>query len=147
MREELLVYGYIREYHKANNIELPPNDLILMFVSWTKIFDSFDKNKTHKDIAFHPEIDTKFVRTSQASGHYAAVVGTLVVDKGSKQSWKFKIDAGAVLLGIMDDEIINLKPNICDLTDTEHKGYGLASGSWYVFMIVFANKMDHWKCM
>ena len=133
LREELLVYGYIREYHKANNIELLPNDLILLFLSWTKLMDSFDKNKVHEDVAFHPEIDTKFKRTSYASGSYAAVVGTFVVDKGVKQSWKLKIDAGAVLLGIMDDEIIKSKTNISDLTDTKHKGYGLASGSWYIF--------------
>ena len=58
-REELLVYGYIKNYHKHNNIELPPNDLILLFVSWIRLTDYFDQDLSHKDIEFDPEIINK----------------------------------------------------------------------------------------
>lgn len=33
-REDLLTFGYIKEYHSKNNIDLPPDDLILLFVAW-----------------------------------------------------------------------------------------------------------------
>ena len=41
-KEKLLVYGYIKECHKENNQELPPNainDIIISFVSGIKLMD------------------------------------------------------------------------------------------------------------
>ena len=54
-REELLVYGFIKEHHKSNNMELPPNDLILLFVSWISLKDQFDKNEIDENIKVDPE--------------------------------------------------------------------------------------------
>ena len=55
-REELLVYGYIKEFHQVNDVELPPNDIIGLFVAWIKLRDHFDVNTKHSSI----EIEDKY---------------------------------------------------------------------------------------
>ena len=136
-REELLVYGYIKEYHKANNMDLPPNDLILLFVSWIALMDSFDKNMIPEDIIFDPEIDTKFKREAANDFHsnaYASVIGTIVVEKGMKQNWTFKVHGKYPLIGIIKEQIIKSKKMIKDFTDEYHNGYGIqTAGDWNFF--------------
>ena len=120
-KEELLIYGFVREHHKSRNVDLPPNDLILLFVSWIELIDTFDKNKIHKQITFDPKVCTKFKR-SERRGHsrYASVVGSVIVTKGMKRRWKFNIEADFVVIGIMENEIIKLEENIGDFTNTEY---------------------------
>ena len=103
-REELLVYGYIKEYHRSNDLALPPNDLILLFVSWIRFLDSFDRDKCHGDIEFHPDNDKKFKGDHiNFGGVFASVAGKLVVEKGMKESWTLKMQAQEVMICIMDD--------------------------------------------
>ena len=101
-REELLIYGYVREYHREHNIDLPPNDLILLFVSWIKLMDSFDKALVHPDMQFDPDICTKFKRIGKSPDGYASLVGTYIIEKGMKETWTFKINpkANYPLIGI-----------------------------------------------
>ena len=126
-REELLVFGYIKEYHKSNNIELPPNDIVLLFVSWIRLRDTFDKNMIPKEIIFHPEIDTKF--NHKDGGGWASLIGTIVVEKGIKQSWKFKTPKWTII-GIIDEEIAKSSTIITDFTNLKYKGYGIQTGQW-----------------
>ena len=136
-REELLVYGYIKEYHKANNMDLPPNDLILLFVSWIRLMDTFDKNMIPEDIVFDPEIDTKFKREATnkfLSDAYASVIGTFVVTKGIKQNWTFKVHGKYPLIGIINENTIKSNKIIKDFTDEFHNGYGIQiAGDWHFF--------------
>ena len=37
LREELLVYGYIKKYHQT----MPPKDIILLIISWIILVDFF----------------------------------------------------------------------------------------------------------
>ena len=78
-REELLIYGYIKEWHTLNNIALPPNDVILLFVSWIQLLDSFDKKFCHEGITLHPEIAQKF--KVEGRGTYSTAVGSFTVEK------------------------------------------------------------------
>ena len=48
-KEELLVYGYIKEYFQLRKENLPPNDIILLLISWIELMDTFDKNKFVSD--------------------------------------------------------------------------------------------------
>ena len=65
-REELLVYGYIKEWHELHDIDLPPDDVILLFMKWIKLLDTFDKQFCHEKFQFHPEIDTTGVSRLKA---------------------------------------------------------------------------------
>ena len=100
-QEELLVYGYIKEYHRLHNIDLPPNDIILLFVSWIRLMDSFDKDLIHKDFQFDSEICTKFKR-ERSDNAYASLVGSFIVKKGMTQRWTFRAQTTEALLGIME---------------------------------------------
>ena len=102
-REELFIYGYMKQWHKLNNIELPPDDIILSFVSWIKLFDSFDKEYCHSEIKFHPVIATKF---QVDHGSYPTAIGWFIIEKGMKQSWTFSIKQRSACIGIMDEDII-----------------------------------------
>ena len=133
-REELLTYGYIKEYHERNNIELPPDDLILLFVSWIQLMDVLDKTKCHRQIVFDPEKDTRF-KAEYIPATFVAAIGTIIVEKGMKQTWKLKIDQTYPLLGIMEDEIINSKYNITDHTNSENGGYGMQLTNWNLYPI------------
>ena len=127
-REELLVYGYIKEYHRLNNMVLPPNDLIVLFVSWIRLKDRFDKNKIHENIELDPEIETKFRRKKETYKHadFATVIGTFIIEKGMKQSWTFKIEKlYNHLIGIIDTETIQSLKSVDDFTSEINKGYGL----------------------
>ena len=102
-REELLIYGYIKAWHKQNNVELPPDDVINLFVSWIKLLDSFDRKFCHNKLQLHPEIGTKFKVVDTVN--YPTAIGSFVIEKGMKQSWKFNLMQSSTLIGIMDGEI------------------------------------------
>ena len=90
-------------------------------------------------------IATKFRRENNASDDfYAGVVGTIIVKKSMKERWTFKTDNEALMIGIMDVEMIKSRNLIQDITDTKHKGYGMASGSWSVF---HDSDRDHCKSL
>ena len=140
-REELLVYGYIKEWHKRNNIELPPNDIISAFVSWIKLLDLFDKKFCHKDIKFHPESETKFQCKGPTS--YPSAIGSMSIKRGMKQSWTFKIKQNFALLGIIDEEIVQNSGNaITDFTNSTFKGYGITTNLWSCYHILGAGRVS-----
>ena len=132
--EEILTFGYIKEWHKDNNIELPPNDLMILFVAWLKLLDSFDMNKIPSDIIFDPESPTRFQRVLN-NATYSGVAGTIIVEKGMKYCWKFKIDHDIKYpqIAIMEDEIIKSLNEIRDNCDGIHKGYGLGIPHWCIY--------------
>ena len=129
-REELLTYGYIREHHNSNNIELPPTDVILLLVSWITLIDAFDTNKVPRDIQFEDENEARFQRTDTSIEDWVSVVGSYVVQKGSKQLWSFKTIAKAIIIGIMDDELIKSNDEIYDYTLFADGAYGLHILTW-----------------
>ena len=130
-REELLVYGFIKEWHKSNGIDLLPRDVIGAFMKWIKLFDSFDAKFCHENIEFDPEIPTKFKRCQ--SGLYPTVIGSFIIEKGMKQSWTISTD-GPVMIGIMDEKSIQMSSgNITDFTSANNKGFGIITNGWYYF--------------
>ena len=48
-KEELLVYGYIKEYFQLRKENLPPNDIIVLLISWIELIDTFDENNFFSD--------------------------------------------------------------------------------------------------
>lgn len=130
-RKELLVYGFIREYFAINDIELPPDDLMVLFVCWVILMDSFDKKKCHKAIKFGIT-DTRitFRRTQYSSVNYVTAIGTAKVKKGCKEQWRFQSHAAYPIIGIISAEIVASKNNIADHSNRENGGYGLQSTFW-----------------
>ena len=130
--EELLIYGYIRKYFDSIKQELPPNDIILLFVSWIILMDTFDRIKSHKQIDFAS--DTRIRRIDNGTYGYRCVVGTRIVEKGDKQIWHIKCDTGLALLGVVDHAFIESMQDIDDHTSTKYeevaKGYGVGLNSF-----------------
>ena len=132
-KEELAVWGYIRQYFASINDTLPPDDIVSLFVAWIRFLDSFDQNKIHKDIEFDPDNDKKFKRDKYSNDTFASVVGTIIVEKGMKHAWKFRVDAEEVLVGIMNDTKIASSKEIGDFSSKFHEGYGLQTGTYYAY--------------
>ena len=140
-KEELVVYGFIREFHRARNIDLPPSDIILLFAIWIELMDTFDKTKIAQGIVFDPNNPTKFKLAIEADGHmsqhnygaerWRSVPANYIVSEGLKRSWKFKVEPSQTIIGIMENEMIKSKKTIDDCTSEEHKGYGLFTGGWF----------------
>ena len=90
------------------------------------MIDYIDKSKSHPQIAIDTtETGTKFGHTGDAK--YAGVVGTIIVKKGMKQRWTFKMSARIKYpqIVIMSDALIRAKSVITDNMDADHEGYGL----------------------
>ena len=49
-KRDVLVFGFVREYYKSIHCELPPNDIIKLFILWVSFSDFFDKNISHQNI-------------------------------------------------------------------------------------------------
>ena len=124
-RKELVVFGYIRAFCKELMLDLPPKDLIELFISWITFMDKFDRAKSHENIQF---IKDTLVRHSLST--YATVVGTDIIKKGDKQSWKFKLSRRMGLIGIVDNGIVESSKNIRHFTGWYHGGYGLTMSSF-----------------
>ena len=125
-RKELLVFGYMRHYCSSIGVELPTNHIIYLFVTWLSILDRWDKSKSHDDIVF--DSDT----TARCKFHmdYATCVGQYIIKKGMKQSWTMKSGSSTVLVGIIDNEMLDDDINIEDFTSTKYKGYGISLNGW-----------------
>eukprot|EP01084_Bolivina_argentea_P065086 118648_1 len=104
-REELAMYGYVREYFRLQRQECPANDIIDFFVSWLtfSIMDFFDKTISHSSIAFDLENDRRI--KGDGKKPEATAIGKLIVEKGCIQQWKFKfLEAATMIIGIVDIE-------------------------------------------
>ena len=126
-RKDMLVFGYMRKYCKKVNIEFP-DDLIQLFSSWVMLMDIFDKHKCHTLIDFVTE--TKAI-VKRMGSHYKSIFGTIIVQKGQKQSWKLKCSSCTTLIGIIDNDMLTSNDNdndIDDFTDSKYKGWALSLG-------------------
>ena len=141
-RKELVVFGYIREFCKDLLLDLPPKDLIELFISWISFMDKFDKTKSHEIIQFIE--DTLAI---QPAHHYATAVATYIIRKGSKQSWTFKLSRRGGLIGIVDNEIVETgaSTNIDDFTNSSHRGYGLTMSNWMKYHASDFQNEGHFK--
>lgn len=131
-REELLAFGYIREYAKSVDKDIPPNDLIHLIVLWICLMDYWDKDRSHDDIRFDGESDQRALSTQ--SGH-RTVIGENVIRKGNKESWTFRASSGMVIAGVIEDDVFETNSNlqITDFTTSEYNGYGISLYMWYMY--------------
>ena len=131
-RDELLIYGYIREHHQQNDMELPPRDVIVSFMSWIGLSDIFDKNRLHPEMKIHAKSLRKCKRISTNAKNWISAIGRYIVKKGDKRRWKLKIKSGsAVIIGIVDEDIVEQIEVINNFTSNFCRGYGVTIGTWY----------------
>ena len=133
-REELSIYGFWREFHNQQNIKLPPSDIIQAFVPWLELIDYFDKVTIHENIQFENQSLTKIARPKR-DGHWASAFGTLIVERGYKASWKMKIKAKdwLILIGIMDNELVESRTNVSNFFTDDNEGYGVIACGWFYY--------------
>ena len=125
MNKMLLVFGYVRrEYCTEDNMEFPA-DLTQLFSKWFLLIDHFDKNKLHQTLRL--ETDTKITKKATQM-IYASAFGTFLVSKGQKHCWTLHLSNSFALIGIIANDIIESKKEICDFSDSEHEGYALSLG-------------------
>ena len=135
-RKNLLFYGYLREYFASISMELPPDDLMKMFASWMML-NVFDQDKSDKNIEF--QTDTCISKTlaiePSYDDNYGCAVGSMIIEKGNKQSWICKIDPHfiSVVVGIIDNNTVETKENIGDHTEAGNDGYGIGLNSFGKF--------------
>ena len=77
-RIELAIFGYIRQYFRCIDDVLPPNDIILLFVSWISFLDSFLQSQSHNDIDFDPDNDRRCKRDIDTGDIFASTVGKIL---------------------------------------------------------------------
>lgn len=133
-REELIVYGYVREHFKTQQQELPPTDMMGLFTSWFtfSIIDSFDKTLTDQSIIFDPSNERKI--KGDGKKYSAVAIGKLIVEKGEKQQWKFEFFGdGVPIIGIVDTEPNGKRGWHSDTVFEGYNGYGLELGNWDLF--------------
>ena len=135
LRRTLLTFGYVREYCKSQNIDVLPDDIIGLFVTWLLFADYFDKNMSH------PLTQTKLIDNNEYQHlslknqgtkylNWYTAVGSIPIKKGERFTWKFKMDDGGIvshyiLLGIINNDMIKPNEAIADFTDPTWKGWGL----------------------
>ena len=138
-RNNLLTFGYVREYCKSENIQLIPDDIMGLFVIWLSFPDCFDKNVTHpmsnittidNQYPYHQHLSLNMEYASSNFGEWASAVGQTITQKGTKYEWRFKINgpllyAAEIQIGIMDNDMINLKQPIRDFCRDPWNGWGL----------------------
>lgn len=129
-RETLVVFGYMRNYCRSIDRELPTDHLIQFLIEWLSLLDHWDKTKSHQDIAYASDT----IATLTKSRDYTTCVGQYIVEKGMKQSWTIQSNSKSVLMGIIDNEMLQEDyPNLEDFTNTTYKGYGLSANGWHFY--------------
>ena len=124
-QKQLLVWGYLREFFKSMSSELPPHDLITLFITWLSLMDHFDRQKCDSAIKFESHTCiSKIVTMNRWS--FACAVGSMRISKGDKQSWICKIDRKftSVIVGIVDNATAECEGDIGDHSDEGNEGYG-----------------------
>ena len=140
VQKTLLTFGFVREYCKSQNIELFPDDIISLFVSWLFFYDHFDAEKSHPylniEIIDH-QYELLSVKVCKQNHRYpqaqwCTAVGTLIIEKGEKYAWKFRMYTPAlhfanIQLGIIDDDMFKTNEGeyIDDLSSGKWNGWGL----------------------
>ena len=131
-RKELLVFGYIRSYCKEIKVQIPPKDVILMFVSWITFMDSFDRIKSHKRTEYISNTRC-YIKKSATYTPIASIIGKIIVEKGMKQSWTFATDTRALIVGIIENDIVDSNEQIADFSDSTYKGYGMGLNGFSLY--------------
>lgn len=139
-REELVGYGYLRECAIINDKKSIPMDILNMVISWIpRLPGAFDMTVSNDAIQLHSDIPNMFMRRVAKSRNvqdHASIIGTSVVSKGIKKTWTLQIDnLSNVMIGIIDNQVIDNNKIITDFTDEFNKGYGLETSSWDVFHV------------
>ena len=109
-RENLLTFGFVRDYCEQNNIDFPPDDIVGLFVSWLILCDRFVFKLSHKNIEITTETHDKYGECQQIKKskdcHKPSVtaIGEGIYKKGDKQSWTFAMGPSTwLVIGIIED--------------------------------------------
>lgn len=133
LKQNLLSYGFVREYCSDNSVELLPSDIIELFVLWLTFCDEFDRDLSHDNIQFATTNDDEYGECQQISVkeyYHATAICKQIIQKGNKESWSFRFKNIAThthaVLGVISDEIAREKKGeILDFSLATNKGYGL----------------------
>lgn len=133
LKRNLLAFGWVREYCRAQHIIFLPNDILELFAQWLFFYDLFDEDRVHSGIELeclengNQKLSLK--RQEPECYEYYAAIGHSMIQKGEKYSWKFRtINWNArVQIGIIDDAILESYKDelVCDITDNKWQGWGL----------------------
>ena len=87
--------------------------------------DTFDKTVSHEGIIF--ESDTKIRRHGDMNWDFTCAIGSGIIGKGDKQTWIFKAETPSIIVGIIDNKMVNSERNIFDHTGLKYKynSYGI----------------------
>ena len=133
-KKNLLTFGYVREHCRNQNIDLFPDDIVQLFVEWLLINDCFDKQLSHPSLTIITSIDDNYellcFQSKQFEDDWASAVGTMIVSKGQRVEWKFKINGPLInnaemMIGIIDNEMIPANKPINVFCDRKCKGWGV----------------------
>eukprot|EP01084_Bolivina_argentea_P319078 553452_1 len=136
-----LIFGYIREYCDSNSIVFDsiPHDIIKLFLLWVTLSDHFDKYKCHPDLILttvmneNPSYESiKPKEYDEIDAHtYASAIGQQIIYKGQKQKWMFQLKklGFSILIGIVDNVIVECNDEIGDFTNSKFQGYGICGSS------------------
>lgn len=145
-----MVSGYVRNNCDSLNIEMIPNDIILLLAIWVTLSDSFDTTISDpemeiKSIEIDPGVSVEAVsrKPIKTLGGWASAqtaFGKDIVKKGDVHSWRFQLVSKPAaetefIIGIIDKYILEQmqnKPNftaVSDFTGSDCKGYGLWKGT------------------
>lgn len=126
-RKDMLIFGYVRQNYSNGKENSFPDDLSQIFIPWVIFMDSWDTNKSSKDILFINENTEGFINSKEAD---LCCIGSYIVGKGDKMRWKFHSNVASVFAGIVGDEVVNSKDDIRDFTNSTNKGYAVNLYGW-----------------
>ena len=140
-RENLLSFGFVREYCNENNIDFLPKDIVSLFILWLTFCDRFDENLLNEHIQLETMKNEKYGEYQQiklkdaSTKRLFSTVCEGVIEKGDKQTWTFKVDGSQrVILGIIDDKVVTKRKGNIRIFAFSEGGYGLYLVNMYRYL-------------
>ena len=163
-----IVSGFIRNFwkfinHTTSNTDNAPKDILQCIDQWLVFSDSWDihcaKGFEMKHITLNDHISKQHIACKQIhSLDPCTIFGNIIVSKGHKQVWRFRIlnecdTIPTILIGIIDiDRIPNINTNLIQKASHQYDittfgGYGLSTMHGMVYHGRFnAFKFPKWIC-
>ena len=134
--KNLLTFGFVRDFGKENNIEIP-YDIVYLFISWLSFCDQFDRTLTHRHITIKTKKTNdkygecqQIQMSAQSSDPFRTAICEHVCKRGDKQTWIFQIGARRskapeyLVFGIIDNHTAISVNDIKDFSEISG-GFGL----------------------
>ena len=111
-------------------MDLLPDDVIELLTKWISLFDCFDETKMHSSLQIIKDEHNQYqiLKTKRKSGWYSTAIGTQIITKGMKKEWIIefkKVKSTLILLGIIENSMVNINEMIDDFTNGQYNGWGI----------------------